>query len=315
MHKITLIKKDDYTNIHPFPRRGGNDKIALWGPLHGGNLSLKNELVAADPALRTAFDALGAQPWPTTKGAPHTTPHGGPNFHGTLRNITLAEAMNFFRENGYEFMDGENEYADVQPTRAKRAHLPSRDEPAPPSLDMGEVTLGQLLGSILKIAPPAEWYDALLQLFKDANRFQQIQATSRAQLAGMWPDGVGVYVVRRLEAESILESILYIGMTGTLDKDLGAGGRGFKGRMTRYTPYCYSNDDHFKFGPNASGEKVRQLPANEQYKHHYPLETVVTDCFVLTGIESEIAPSLLESILLQMYVSKTRNLPPANNEF
>ena len=316
MPKITSITKASYTNIHLHPRGGANDKIALWGTLHGGNLSLKHNFVHANPAIGAAFDARGARPWPTPTGTtPYTTPHSGPNFHGTLLNIPLSEALDFFGEHGYEFVDTENEAVVERLPRVNRARRRGPDGPAPAVPDMAEVRFGQLLGSLVDIAPPKSWHDAVSELFMSANRFQRIQANTRVQLAGMWPKGVGVYVVRRSAEVSLLESILYIGMTGKLNTDLQPVGQGFAGRMTRYTPYCYTEDDHFKFGPNAAGEELRKLPENQRSQHHYPLGGVLTDCFLLNGTVREISPSLLETIFLQMYASQKRTLPLGNQAF
>ena len=263
--------------------------------------------------IKEAFDARGAQPWPPLPnfvGRPHTTPQGSPNFYGTLCNITLSQAMDFFKEHGYDFVEsGESSEKNPRATtkRTKRG-------PALGDISMTPVKLGEMMTSLVQCAPSA-WYEALSNLFSLASRFYQVRAQTRSQLAGMWPSGAGVYVVRKVAEMPVLDSILYIGMTGILDKELAISGNGFVGRMLRYTPYRYTKDDHFKFGPNASGDKVLDLPEDEQYQYQHQIGSVVADCFVLTGAECEIAPSLLEAILLQMYVSEKKTLPPGNREF
>ena len=109
MPSITLIHKPTFTNIHLYPRKGVHDKIAVWGQLHGGNLSLKKSLVVGNAVLGDAFVQQGAQPWhvPNFEGLAHTTPHGGSNFSATLIGVTLQQAIEFFAAHGYEVEEEE----------------------------------------------------------------------------------------------------------------------------------------------------------------------------------------------------------------
>jgi hypothetical protein len=111
-------------------------------------------------------------------------------------------------------------------------------------------------------------------------------------------------------------------MTGKMargEEGVVPGGSGFAGRLGRHTPYAYTAKgtycDHFEFGPNAAGDKVLGLPPEGRYRHRFPLREIVTDCFLLTGIEREIAPSFLEAMLLQIYFRQMAALPLGNNEF
>ena len=166
-------------------------------------------------------------------------------------------------------------------------------------------------------------YQSIVDFFTRANRFLRIAAETQIQVSLLWPDGVGVYVVRLKDPDSRWGSVLYVGMTGKIKKNrlgqLVAGGSGFQGRKERYTPYCYTSvgryADHFEFGPNASGDAVLELNLEERYQDRHPLNDIVTDCFILTGVETHIAPSFLEALLLQTFISQQRSLPPGNNAF
>lgn len=312
MSDLILIQTNSYVGIHPFPRLGANDKVAIWGPGNGGNLSLKNELVQRDKSLGEAFSRLGAAPWPpppSFKGTPYTAPNGGPNFCGTVQNISLEEAVAFFEEHGYS----------LQTEGRVIPHAQGPLEEITPQTR--EVNFGEIWES-LSVGTLESGYEKLVRVLAQAGRFQRIEATTALGVAAAWPSGYGVYVVRKARVESVLESILYVGMTGKLARKgqgIVLGGSGFAGRIDRYTPYCFTSEgpfcDHFEFGPRASGDRVLELPAAGRYQHRFPLADIITDCFLLTGVEREVAPSFLEAILLQVYFRQTATLPVGNNAF
>lgn len=316
MPQIILSQLGAYYGIHPFPRVRANDKIAVWGPLRGGNLSLKNSLVLEAPALGAAFMARGAQPWvvPNHVGIPHSTPHGGANFYATLTGITRQDAIQFLAEHGYELVQ-ENGDAVGANQAGVAANAPER---GPGNEGMAPLNLGSLFEALLG----PDWYQKFVEIFEAANRFRAVRAGTTAELANRLPAGNGVYVVRDEQKQSKSESILYVGMVGTLKRN-GAGlvvtGGGFPARVQRYTPYCYSSEgpyaNHFEFGPNATGDAIVQLPHDQRYKQHYPLRQIVTDCFILTNYEQSVAPAFLEAALLQCCVSLNGDLPPGNQAF
>ncbi len=261
MPTITLIHKPTFTNIHPYPREGINDKIAVWGPLHGGNLSLKNSLVVADPVLGDAFVQSGAEAWnvPNFKGEGHTTPHGGSNFRATLIGVPLQQAIDFFAAHGYEVEDeeqfiDENEDQIVEPVvagvRAPKNQGGNNERAVPEFLS---VTMEQLLTKPA-VNPDQDWYQRIVDVFTPANRFQAIKGTTAAQIRKLLPEGFGTYVVRDRDEKLPSASILYIGMAGTLKikgEALVPGGGGLRSRLGRITPYCHSAEgpwaNHFEF--------------------------------------------------------------------
>lgn len=310
MSQLTLISVGNYVGIHPFPREGANDKVAIWGALNGGNFSLKNKMVRSDKELAEAFSRLGAAPWPpppSFKGKLHTTPHAGSNFYGTVLNVSLGEAVAFLEQNGYSFVGN--------------AASPGQGVPKDEAGETRGVSLVEVLKALAEGAVESG-YENLVACLRQAGRFCRIESTTALGVAAAWPTGFGVYVVRKANVESVLESILYIGMTGKITRREGVtvpGGTGFAGRINRYTPYCYTSDgpfcDYFEFGPKASGDGILNMPPEDRYEHRFPLSETVTDCFLLTGIEKEVSPSFLEAILLQLYFRQTETLPIGNNAF
>jgi hypothetical protein len=327
MPQISLVESGSYFNIHPSPRRGTNDKIGLWGPLHGGNLSLKNSLEREAPDLIAAFMALGAQPWqaPNHTGIPHSTPHGGPNFHATLLGITRERAIEFLAEHDYTLAELNGN--DVGPgalgvpVPGPRRAGNNEDENGRVGEHMHPLGFGHL-GAVFDEVAGHDWYDRTVAIFKNAKRFHAVHADTRTALAKLLPRGVGAYVVRDLRIQPNSASIIYIGMVGTLKMEggiLGPTGGGFPARLQRNTPYCYSSEgpyaNHFEFGPTAVGDAITRVRPEDRYESRYPLSQIVTDCFVLTDNEQTVAPAFLEAFLLQRYLSLKGQLPPANQAF
>lgn len=322
MSDLILIHTNGYVGIHPFPRVGANDKVAIWGASNGGNLSLKTKLVKADTDLAKGFARLGAAPWPsppTFNGKPHTTPHGGSNFCGTVLNISFESAKALFEEHGYSFVGGQS-----QSSRDEKSMGKSKSQFPAPANDDGEMQSVSFMEVLESLADGSleSGYERLVAVLSRSGRFSRIAVPTARDVATAWPSGRGVYVVRWARASSFLESILYIGMTGKLTKKeqgIESSGSGFAGRIDRYTPYCYSStgrfSDHFEFGPMAAGDSVLELPRERRYEHHVPLSETITDCFLLHGVEREVAPSFLEAILLQMYFRQMATLPAGNNAF
>ena len=257
-------------------------RIGLWGRLHGGNLSLNNRVVGQDAALKAAFDNLGAAVWRT----PGSTPHAGNNYYKTKTGINWEEAIQFLARCGY--------------TR--------REEGGGPT-DLLPVSLSALCAVAGDLAQ-------VQSLFSGANRFHRYRPGGTQR----WPDGRGVYVIWKLDPTG--DAIVYIGKTGGFKRDrdntVRYGGGTFQQRFLRWHPYSFTTRgpfaNHFEYGPNASVNVLRTLPEADRYKVHLPFEIIAVDCYVTDGIESEISPSFLEVLLLQMYMSQHGTLPPANNE-
>jgi len=56
-----------------------------------------------------------------------------------------------------------------------------------------------------------------------------------------------------------------------------------------------------------------KVPFEDRYNQHIPIQDISIDCFIINQ-EMVIAPTYLESLLLQTYISFTARLPTANNE-
>ena len=129
----------------------------------------------------------------------------------------------------------------------------------------------------------------------------------------VWPKGYGVYVINQFDQTS--RRVVYIGMTGKLNKNgKFQGTTSFKDRLTRYTPYLFDPTKNlFCFEP----EKIKIKGKPVGYKKSYPLKQVQIDCFVCNFeiVKQLIAPTYLESFLLQAFLLEHGNLPEANQSF
>ena len=129
----------------------------------------------------------------------------------------------------------------------------------------------------------------------------------------IWPRGYGVYIISRLDQTS--RRVVYIGMTGKLNQNgKYKGKQEFKNRFGRYTPYYFDRSKNlFCFDPEPG--KMNGKP--DGYKKSYPLKQVQIDCFVCNFevINQLIAPTYLESFLLQAFLLEHGHLPEANQSF
>lgn len=161
-----------------------------------------------------------------------------------------------------------------------------------------------------------EFYTELRKNFDSVGRLHEISGSSCSQLD--WPDGIGVYVIRKLN----FEDIIYVGMTGKVKRTqegqvlLEDKKNGFKSRRSRWYPYCFTEEgifkDHFEFGPNFGVNELKNEPKAQRYKYHIPFDEIAVDCFIL-GNESKCTPTFLEGFILQNYFFQKETLPMANN--
>jgi hypothetical protein len=294
---ITLRVTRSFTGIQ---LASTDQRIGLWGPGHGGNLSLKEGAVGGDAALLAAFDALGAVVWNT----PQSTPHGGNGYYRTKTHISLQESINFLAACDYLLAGGGEEPpgpGNVPLDRGPQA-LPPRER-----LPLGLPEVAALAGDLNRIR----------DLFSKRNRFYRYTPGGNAN----WPEGRGVYVI--WETQPTVETIIYIGKTGSFGRNAQGevvyGGGTLKQRASRWHPYSFTTKgiyaNHFEYGPNASVNEIKNLPEADRYQKHLPFPSVIVDCYVTDGMEHEVSPSFLEALLLQTYIRQYRSLPPANNEF
>jgi hypothetical protein len=99
--QLELVTTQNFTG---FDVLNGGKRVALWGPGKGGHLSIKNKFADASPQFKAAFHALGpVEHIPAEAGKKNfSTPCGGTNFYGTVRDISLEQAREFLNRNGFE---------------------------------------------------------------------------------------------------------------------------------------------------------------------------------------------------------------------
>ena len=176
--------------------------------------------------------------------------------------------------------------------------------------------ISRLLNFVREYSNFENFYSRLTDFYESENKFYEISA---AKCSGLdWPNGIGVYVVRAREGMDVV----YIGMTGKVQRmapdsvKLEIKKNGFKNRIKRWHPYCFSEkgryENHFEFGPNFGGNELKKQDEEVRYKYHLPISGLVIDCFSLNE-QSAMAPTFLESLILQVYFSCKGTLPVANN--
>lgn len=183
------------------------------------------------------------------------------------------------------------------------------------------MTLQNIITTLASVSPN-QVFEQVTSAFVSANRFHRIAADSFEKLKKEpWPKSNGAYVVRRAGSEG-MDGVLYIGKTGKLqptnEGGVIANSGKLIGRLSRWTPYCFQSEgpfaNHFEYGPNYGVNEIPKQPHADRYRHHISLAQVWTDCFATSGIEQEVSPAFLETLLLQAYVCGKAALPPANQE-
>jgi hypothetical protein len=159
-------------------------------------------------------------------------------------------------------------------------------------------------------------------VFSTNNRLSLIVGDSFDDLkAADWPKGSGVYVVR-CRGNDTPSTILYIGKTGKLKAaaagEVSLNSGSLEKRLQRCTPYCFQSkgpyENHFEYGPNFGVNQIPKEPYEDRYKKHLPLAEIEVVTFSTAGIETEVSPAFLETLLLTAYVANEGCLPPANQE-
>ena len=180
----------------------------------------------------------------------------------------------------------------------------------------------QNLLNMLGASNKSDVHSNVEQLFLAKHRLVSIEGGSFEDFNKKnWPKGSGVYVIRQRGCHA-LGDILYIGKTGKLKStEHGAikmNSGSLKQRLQRWTPYCFQSQgcykDHFEYGPNFSVNLLKKQPMEDRYRERMPLREVEVVCFSTAGIELQISPALLESLLLNNYVVNEGRLPPVNQE-
>jgi hypothetical protein len=192
--------------------------------------------------------------------------------------------------------------------------------PPPPPPVLQPISLKALLDVLS--GEMQERFTAIRDYFEAAKRLVRVEVRTVADFNGNPSlNGPGVYVVYHNVEDPA--KVLYIGKSGKWRRPPEDGsvvmnnGR-LADRTERWTPYVYQKvgdyANHFEYGPNfpSNGEKPPTNPAN--YRKHVPLAEIVTHCFLLAGMEREVSPAFLETLLMQIFLQANGDLPPANRE-
>jgi hypothetical protein len=135
-----------------------------------------------------------------------------------------------------------------------------------------------------------------------------------------WPNAPGVYVVRTIADRKVL----YIGMTGKLSGKDSSPVELRNGRLShragRWTPYVFqakgTYSGYWECGPNFKNNTQRPPETSDNsYRHHFPLESILVQCFDLSNHWREVSPSFLEALLLQAHLLEIGTLPLGNQDF
>jgi hypothetical protein len=181
-----------------------------------------------------------------------------------------------------------------------------------------------ILGKLSFVAGDSfiERYTQIRSIFEQADRFKTFSGETHGCKNLPWPDGVGVYVLWMKERQDPSD-VIYIGMTGKYKRaddgtaSLADKKDGFQKRGARYHPYSFTTEgpwkDHYEFAPRHSMKDFLKVPFEDRYNQHIPIRDISIDCFIINQ-EMVIAPTYLESLLLQTYLSFASRLPTANNE-
>lgn len=164
-------------------------------------------------------------------------------------------------------------------------------------------------------------YMQISSIFEQANRFKAFSGESHGCRNLPWPDGVGVYVLW-LKERQYPSHVIYIGMTGKYKREsdgtavLADKQKGFRERGERSHPYSFTSDgpwaNHYEYDTPHSLNDIRKVPPEDRYNEHIPIKEMSIDCFIIRP-EMMIAPTYLESLLLQIYLLFEGRLPRANN--
>jgi hypothetical protein len=109
-------------------------------------------------------------------------------------------------------------------------------------------------------------------------------------------------------------------MTGKVQGQDGAaavlGGGRLPERVRRWTPYVFQTKgtyrNRWECGPNFKNPGRRPSVQDENYRHHFPLNSIVVESIDLRTAWREISPTFLEALLVQSYLSETGSLPLGN---
>lgn len=132
-----------------------------------------------------------------------------------------------------------------------------------------------------------------------------------------FPKFPGVYVIHYQDPinKDSVDEVVYIGCAGKIGRNSNLNGRTIGGRFKNGTvPYHFNYQQQiWEFHPKASNPNaLRKLPPAQRYRSSLPLAQIWVEVFIFSPA-GKFAPSVLESLLLQMFVEHYTKLPLANN--
>ena len=96
------------------------------------------------------------------------------------------------------------------------------------------------------------------------------------------------------------------------------GSGSLRGRLHRWTPYSFQKEgpfvDCFEYGPNFPVNELKKQGYPERYQKRVPIAEIKIECLSTGGIEKQVAPAFVETLLLANFVASLGYLPPANQE-
>ena len=156
------------------------------------------------------------------------------------------------------------------------------------------------------------YYQQLIEHFQQKGLWDVVSAATTNDL--VFPRQKGVYVIRTNDHIPLIDSILYVGMSGKVSNDGEFNGsQTLAKRRYRWNPYRFLGEV-FEFDPQYEQGESRDRPPRAGYRHQFDLESIVTDCFCSEDFSTPV-PAFLEAEILQMYLINKQVLPPANNKF
>lgn len=167
-------------------------------------------------------------------------------------------------------------------------------------------------------------YKSLVESFKSRICFTEINCKKERI---KWPKKSGVYVIWKNNNDS-LDNLIYVGMTGKFKRvnarEVVFNSGNFNKRKDRWIPYrfCESVKDgenrfEFRYGPKESTVKKQSKIKYEVNAYNVSIcyTKLKIHCFHISdSYREDYTPELLEKEILTMYLKRSGNLPPANNE-
>ena len=171
----------------------------------------------------------------------------------------------------------------------------------------------KLINSILSATDP---FESIVGYFRDNDKLVTLVGNSFTKKN--WPKSCGVYVVRLNSSNEVL----YVGMCGKVRGEDGQvaymNNSIFGDRVGRWTPYVFQREgphaDHWECGPTFKSSTKKPAINATNYRQKFPFIDIKIECICLDSDWKQLTPTFVETLLLQVYLSKNSRLPLGNNE-